>query len=97
MTFDKIQALIVEQLDVDPSLVTMDTDFMKDLEADSLDAVEIILGVEEEYGLEIPDEVAENFTKVSDIVKYIEENKGRYSITGYLRDGLNNFIKSEKE
>ena len=75
MTFDKIQALICEQLDVDPSIVTMDTDFMKDLEADSLDAVEIILGVEEEYGIEIPDDVAENFTKVGDIVKYVEANK----------------------
>ena len=75
MVFDKIQALICEQLDVDASQVNMDTDFMKDLEADSLDAVEIILGVEEEYGIEIPDEVAENFTKVSDIVKYVEENK----------------------
>lgn len=74
MVFDKIKELIVEQLDVDESLVTMETDFMKDLEADSLDAVEIILGVEEEYGIEIPDEVAENFTKVSDIVKYVEEN-----------------------
>ena len=48
---------------------------MMDLEADSLDAVEIILGVEDEYGIEIPDEVAENFTKVSDIVEYIEANK----------------------
>ena len=75
MTFDKIQALIVEQLDVDPSLINEETDFMKDLEADSLDAVEIILGVEDEYGIEIPDDVAENFTKVSDIVKYIEANK----------------------
>ncbi len=75
MVFEKVRALIVEQLDVDESAVTMDTDFMKDLEADSLDAVEIILGVEEEYGIEIPDEVAENFTKVGDIVKYIEENK----------------------
>lgn len=75
MVFDKIKALIVEQLDVDESMVTMDTDFMKDLEADSLDAVEIILGVEEEYGIEIPDEIAENFTKVSDIVKYVEANK----------------------
>ena len=74
MVFEKIKALIVEQLDVDESMVTMDTDFMKDLEADSLDAVEIILGVEDEYGIEIPDEVAENFTKVSDIVKYVEEN-----------------------
>ena len=75
MVFDKIKELIAEQLDVDASTITMETDFMKDLEADSLDAVEIILGVEEEYGIEIPDEVAENFTKVGDIVKYIEENK----------------------
>ena len=75
MVFDKVKALIVEQLDVDPETVTMDTDFMKDLEADSLDAVEIILGVEDEYGIEIPDEVAENFTKVADIVEYIEANK----------------------
>ena len=74
MVFEKVKSLIVEQLDVDPETVTMDTDFMKDLEADSLDAVEIILGVEDEYGIEIPDEVAENFTKVSDIVEYIGAN-----------------------
>jgi acyl carrier protein len=75
MVFEKVKALIAEQLDVDASTITMETDFMKDLEADSLDAVEIILGVEDEYGIEIPDEVAENFTKVGDIVKYVEENK----------------------
>jgi len=75
MTFDKVKELIVDQLDVDASMITMDTDIMKDLEADSLDAVEIILGVEEEYGIEIPDEVAENFAKVSDIVNYIDSNK----------------------
>ena len=75
MVFEKIRDLIVEQLDVDPSLINEETDFMKDLEADSLDAVEIILGVEEEYGIEIPDDVAENFTKVGDIVKYVDENK----------------------
>ena len=75
MVFEKVRELIVEQLEVDASQVTMETDFMKDLEADSLDAVEIILGVEDEYGLEIPDEVAENFTKVGDIVNYIEANK----------------------
>jgi acyl carrier protein len=75
MVFEKIKSLIAEQLDVDVSTITMDTDFMKDLEADSLDAVEIILGVEDEYGIEIPDEVAENFTKVGDIVKYVEDNK----------------------
>ena len=75
MVFEKIKSLIAEQLDVDASTITMETDFMKDLEADSLDAVEIILGVEDEYGIEIPDEVAENFTKVGDIVNYVEEHK----------------------
>lgn len=75
MVFDKVKQLVVEQLDVDPGMITMETDFMKDLEADSLDAVEIILGVEDEYGIEIPDEIAENFTKVGDIVSYIEANK----------------------
>ena len=75
MVFEKVKSLIVEQLDVDPETVTMDTDFMKDLEADSLDAVEIILGAEEEYGIEIPDDIAENFTKVGDIVKYVDANK----------------------
>ena len=75
MVFDKIKELIAEQLDVDASTITMETDFMKDLEADSLDAVEIILGVEEEYGIEIPDDIAENFTKVGDIVKYIEDKQ----------------------
>ena len=75
MVFDKVKELIVEQLDVDPSIVTMDTDFMKDLEADSLDAVEIILGVEDEYGIEIPDEEAEKFQTVADLVAYVDENK----------------------
>ena len=56
MVFEKVKQLIVEQLEVDADQVTMETDFMKDLEADSLDAVEIILGVEDEYGIEIPDE-----------------------------------------
>lgn len=75
MTFDKVKNLVVEKLDVDPNLVTMDTDIMKDLEADSLDAVEIILGVEEEYGIEIPDEAADTFVTVGDIVNYIDSHK----------------------
>ena len=72
MVFDKVKALIVEQLDVDADIVTLDTDILKDLEADSLDAVEVILGVEEEFGIEIPDEDAEGFAKVRDIVEYVE-------------------------
>ena len=73
MVFDKIKEIIVEQLSVDESLVTPDTNLMKDLEADSLDAVEIIMAIEEEYGIEIPDEEAEKFQLVGDLVKYVEQ------------------------
>lgn len=75
MVFEEIREIISEQLDVEPELVTPETDLMKDLEADSLDAVEVILAVEEKYGLEIPDEDAEGFALVKDIVEYVEENK----------------------
>ena len=74
MVFEKVREIIVEQLNVDESDVTMDTHLMKDLEADSLDAVEIIMDIEDEYGLEIPDEDAEKFQSVSDLVKFVEAN-----------------------
>jgi acyl carrier protein len=74
MSFEKIREIIVEQLNVEPSMVTMDTNLMKDLEADSLDAVEIIMAIEEEYDIEIPDEEAENFQVVSDLVSFVDDN-----------------------
>lgn len=73
MAFDKIRAIIMEQLNVGESMVTMDTNMMKDLEADSLDAVEIIMAIEEEFDIEIPDEEAEKFQLVGDLVRYVEE------------------------
>lgn len=73
MTFEKVRDIIVEQLSVDESMVTMDTNLMKDLEADSLDAVEIIMAIEEEFDIEIPDEEAEKFQLVGDLVKYVDE------------------------
>ena len=72
MVFDKVREIIAEQLDVDTEEITLDTSLTKDLEADSLDAVEIIMALEDEYNIEIPDEVAEEFKTVGDIVKYIE-------------------------
>lgn len=75
MTFDKIRDIIIEQLQVDESEVNMDTNLMKDLSADSLDAVEIIMAIEDTFGIEIPDEDAEKFQTVEDLVKYVEENK----------------------
>lgn len=75
MIFDKIKDIIIDQLQVEESDVAMDTNLMKDLSADSLDAVEIIMAIEEEFGIEIPDEDAENIQTVGDLVKYVEENK----------------------
>jgi len=72
MVFDKIKEIIMEQLSVDESMVTPETNLMKDLEADSLDAVEIIMAIEEEFDIEIPDEEAEKFQLVGDLVKYVE-------------------------
>ena len=72
MVFDKIKEIIIEQLSVEEDDITMDTHLMKDLEADSLDAVEIIMAIEDEYGIEIPDEVAEKFQTVADLVHYVE-------------------------
>lgn len=73
MIFDKIKEIIAEQLGVEADVVTMDTNLMKDLEADSLDAVEIIMAIEDEYDIEIPDEEAEKFHTVTDIIKYVED------------------------
>ena len=74
MVFDKIKEIIAEQLGVEEEVITVDTNLMKDLEADSLDAVEIIMAIEDEYDIEIPDEDAEKFQTVTDIVKYVEDN-----------------------
>ena len=75
MIFDRIRDIIIEQLQVEEPDVNMDTNLMKDLSADSLDAVEIIMAIEDEYGIEIPDEEAEKMQTVGDLVRYVEENK----------------------
>ena len=75
MIFDRIRDIIIEQLQVEESDVNMDTNLMKDLSADSLDAVEIIMAIEDEYGIEIPDEESEKMQTVGDLVRYVEENK----------------------
>ncbi|WP_104744202.1 acyl carrier protein [Helicobacter acinonychis] len=73
--FEDIQAVITEQLNVDVAQVTLEAEFVKDLGADSLDVVELIMALEEKFGIEIPDEQAEKIVNVGDVVKYIEDNK----------------------
>ncbi len=73
--FEDIQAVIAEQLNVDTAQVTPEAEFVKDLGADSLDVVELIMALEEKFAIEIPDEQAEKIVNVGDVVKYIEDNK----------------------
>ena len=72
MVFDRVREYVVEQLDIDPELIEMDSDLMQDLNADSLDAVEIIMAIEEGFGMEIPDADAEKFRTVRNMVEYVE-------------------------
>lgn len=71
MILDKVKKIIAEQLGVDADEVTMDSSFVDDLGADSLDIVELIMALEEDFDIEIPDEDAEKITVVGDVVEYI--------------------------
>ncbi|HOE20481.1 MAG: acyl carrier protein [Spirochaetes bacterium] len=70
--FEKIKKIIVDQLGVDESEITLEASFVDDLGADSLDTVELVMALEEEFGIEIPDEDAEKLLTVEDVIKYIE-------------------------
>ena len=74
MVFDQIKEMLAEQLDLDESKITMDSDIVEDLEADSLDVVDLVMSMEDVFEIEVPDEVIENFKTVGDVVRYIEEN-----------------------
>ncbi|WP_418961684.1 acyl carrier protein [Veillonella atypica] len=74
-TFDKVKAIVVEQLGVDEAEVTIDSTFIDDLGADSLDIVELIMAFEEEFNVEIPDDVAEKIKTLKDTVEYIDSAK----------------------
>ena len=71
---DKVRGIIVDQLGVDEKQVTSDAAFIDDLGADSLDTVELVMALEEEFDVEIPDEEAEKIAKVQDAINYINNN-----------------------
>lgn len=74
-TFDKVKEIVVEQLGVDEADVAIESTFIDDLGADSLDIVELIMAFEEEFNIEIPDEAAEKIKTVSNAVEYIDKEK----------------------
>jgi acyl carrier protein len=72
--FEKVKGIIVNQLGVAENIVTLEASFIDDLGADSLDIVELVMALEEEFDMEIPDEDAEKVVTVGDVVDYIKEN-----------------------
>ena len=71
----RVKDIIVEQLGVNPEQVTQEAKFIEDLGADSLDTVELVMALEEEFGIEVPDEQAEKLQSVGDVIKYVEESQ----------------------
>ena len=74
---DRVKKIIVDQLGVEEETVTQEASFVDDLGADSLDTVELVMALEEEFGIEIPDEDAEKITRVKEAVDYIEKHSGK--------------------
>lgn len=73
VNFERLQAIVAEQLGVETEKIVPDAEFVADLNADSLDLVELIMSLEEEFGIEISDEDAERIVKVSDAMEFIED------------------------
>jgi acyl carrier protein len=74
MVFEKVKAILSEQFDVEEDTITAETSIADDLGADSLDVVDLLMSIEDEFEIEIPDEEVENIKTVGELVKYIEEH-----------------------
>lgn len=74
MIFEKVKLMLSSQLGVDEEALTMETDIAKDLNADSLDVVELLMAIEDEFGIEVPDEEIENIRTIAQLVDFIQKN-----------------------
>lgn len=74
MVFEKLKSILSEQLDIDEDSITPDSLLVEDLGADSLDAIDIVMSVEDEFKIEVPDEIIEKIETVRDILNYVENN-----------------------
>ena len=75
-TFERIRELLAEQLDVDEDKITMESDILEDFEADSLDIVDMVMTLEDEFGIEVPDDAIENLHTVGDVVRFVDSQLG---------------------
>ena len=74
MVLEKVKSILAEQFDVEEDSITADTDLQEDLGADSLDVVDLLMSIEDEFEVEIPDEEIENLKTIGDVVEYIQSN-----------------------
>ena len=74
MVFEAIKTILSEQLEINPDIITMETDIADELGADSLDVVDLLMSIEDKFGVEIPDEKIEGLHTVGDVVDYIQEH-----------------------
>lgn len=74
MVLEKIKAILAEQLDIEEDIITADSLLVEDLGADSLDAIDIVMSVEDEFSIEVPDEIVEKIESVGDIITFVENN-----------------------
>ena len=72
--FERIRSMLAEQLEIDEDRITMDSNIMADFDAHSLDLVDMVMSLEDEFGIEVPDEDVEKFHTVGDVVRFIEAN-----------------------
>ncbi len=75
MVFEKVREILMEQLDVEEDAVTMEANIVDDLKADSLDLVDLLMALEDEFDVEVPDEEVENIKTVRDLVRYVEAHQ----------------------
>ncbi|MBQ7283522.1 MAG: acyl carrier protein [Oscillospiraceae bacterium] len=75
MVFEKLREIICDQLEVSEELVTMDSNLVDDFDADSLDLVDLVMSIEDEFNIEVPEDAVEKMKTVGDVVNFIEENK----------------------
>ncbi|HJB59501.1 MAG TPA: acyl carrier protein [Candidatus Faecalibacterium faecipullorum] len=71
-TFEKIRGFLAEQLGIEPEKITMDSDLLNDFEADSLDIVDMVMTLEDEFGIEVPDEAIQDMHTVGDVVRFVD-------------------------
>ena len=74
--FERVRTMLAEQLEIDEDRITMDSNIMEDFDADSLDVVDMVMSLEDEFGIEVPDDAIETLRTVGDVVNFVDSHQG---------------------